>query len=52
MECGTNEITNRLIRRFIPKGTYISNTNKKRIKYIRNGINDYPRRLFNYKLSK
>jgi len=51
-ERGTNEITNRLIRRFIPKGTDISKISIKRIKYIEKWINNYPRRLFNYKSSK
>lgn len=50
-ERGTNEITNRLIRRFIPKGTDISKISKKRIKYIENWINNYPRKIFNYKSS-
>jgi IS30 family transposase len=48
-ERGTNENTNKLIRRFIPKGTDISKINNKRIKQIENWINDYPRRIFGYK---
>jgi IS30 family transposase len=48
-ERGTNENTNKLIRRFIPKGTDIGKISKKRIKYIENWINNYPRKIFGYK---
>ena len=48
-ERGTNENTNKLIRRFIPKGTDISRISKARIKYIENWINSYPRRILGYK---
>lgn len=48
-ERGTNENTNKLIRRFIPKGTDISKISKAKIKYIENWINSYPRRLLGYK---
>ena len=48
-ERGTNENINKLIRRFIPKGTDIDKISKKRIKYIENWINNYPRRIFGYK---
>jgi len=50
-ERGTNENINKLIRRFIPKGTDIGKVSKKRIKYIEKWINSYPRRLFGYKSS-
>lgn len=48
-ERGTNENINKLIRRFIPKGTDINKINNARIKYIENWINSYPRRIFGYK---
>jgi IS30 family transposase len=51
-ERGTNENINKLIRRFIPKGTDINGISKARIKQIENWINNYPRRIFGYKSSK
>lgn len=50
-ERGTNENSNRLIRRFIPKGADISKISIRRIKYIESWINNYPRKIFNYKSS-
>lgn len=50
-ERGTNENENKLIRRFIPKGTDISKYTHKEVKRIENWINNYPRRLFNGKSS-
>lgn len=50
-ERGTNENNNRLIRRFIPKGTDITNINKTFIKEIEDWINNYPRAMFDYKSS-
>ena len=48
-ERGSNENGNRLIRRFIPKGTDITLITEEFIKYIENWINNYPRAMFNYK---
>ncbi len=48
-ERGTNENTNKLIRRFIPKGTDIGRISKKTIKWIETWINNYPRRILAYK---
>ena len=48
-ERGTNENSNRLIRRFIPKGTDITPISEEYIAYIENWINNYPRAIFNYK---
>ena len=48
-ERGSNENGNRLIRRFIPKGTDITLISEKFIKYVENWINNYPRAMFNYK---
>jgi IS30 family transposase len=50
-ERGTNENINKLIRRFIPKGTDIGKKSKAEITYIENWINSYPRRIFGYKSS-
>jgi len=51
-ERGTNENINKLIRRFIPKGTDISKISKAKIKSIEKWINNYPRRIFGYKSAK
>lgn len=44
-ERGTNENTNKLIRRFIPKGIDIGKISHKKIKIIEHWINNYPRRI-------
>lgn len=44
-ERGTNENTNRIIRRFVPKGVDISLFPKKQIMQIQHWINNYPRRI-------
>jgi transposase, IS30 family len=51
-ERGSNENANKLIRRFIPKGTDISGYTKAQIRAIEQWINDYPRKIFGYKSSK
>lgn len=48
-ERGSNENANRLIRRFIPKGTDITLISEEFIKYVENWINNYPRAMFKYK---
>jgi transposase, IS30 family len=48
-ERGSNENQNRMIRRFIPKGTNIHEVSDKEIENIRNWMNNYPRRKFGYK---
>lgn len=48
-ERGTNENSNKLIRRFIPKGTDIGKISQARVKYIEEWMNNYPRRIFGYK---
>ncbi len=50
-ERGTNEQTNGMIRRFVPKGTLISPIPKEKIMKIQSRINNYPRRLFGGKSS-
>lgn len=48
-ERGTNENTNKLIRRFIPKGMDIGKISQAQINRIEKWINNYPRRIFGYK---
>jgi len=48
-ERGTNENQNRMIRRFIPKGTDISKLSDKDIKRIESWMNNYPRKILDYK---
>ena len=43
-ERGANECANKLIRRFIPKGTDISKYPKKFIRFIQHWMNNYPRK--------
>ena len=47
-ERGTNENMNRMIRRFIPKGTDIASYTKKEIQRIENWLNNYPRKILDY----
>lgn len=51
-EHGTNGNSNKLIRRFIPKGTDIGKISKTYIKYIEKWMNSYPRRILGYKSPK
>lgn len=48
-ERGSNENANKLIRRFIPKGTDIGKLKHKDIQRIEHWINNYPRRIFGYR---
>lgn len=48
-ERGTNENSNKLIRRFIPKGIDIEKISDVEIKRIEQWMNNYPRRIFSYK---
>lgn len=50
-ERGTNENNNRMIRRWIPKGTDMTNIKESFIKEIEDWINNYPRAMFDYKSS-
>lgn len=45
-ERGTNENHNRLIRRWLPKGTI--KTTPKEVAFIENWINNYPKKMFDY----
>jgi IS30 family transposase len=48
-ERGTNENQNRMIRRFVPKGTDISKLSDKDVEEIQEWMNNYPRRILGYK---
>lgn len=45
-ERGSNEVANKLIRRFIPKGTDFDEYGRRKIRRIEEWINNYPRELF------
>ena len=47
-ERGSNENTNRIIRRFIKKGRKIENFTRSTIKTIEDWINNYPRKILNF----
>ncbi|GAA0053881.1 IS30 family transposase [Streptococcus canis] len=49
-ERGTNENHNRLIRRWLPKGS--KNATQQQVAFIENGINHYPKKLLDYKSPK
>ena len=48
-ERGTNENLNKMIRRFVPKGSDISKISKRMVERIENWLNNYPRRILGYK---
>lgn len=48
-ERGTNENQNRMIRRFVPKGTDIADVSDKEVKWIQDWMNNYPRKILGYK---
>ena len=48
-ERGTNENQNRMIRRFIPKGTDIADVSEKEVTRIQEWMNNYPRKILGYK---
>jgi IS30 family transposase len=48
-ERGTNENQNRMIRRFVPKGTDIADVSDKEIRRIQDWMNNYPRKILGYK---
>ena len=50
-ERGSNENQNGFIRRFIPKGSPISNYSEEYMQEVQNFINNYPRAIFNGKNS-
>ncbi len=48
-ERGTNENTNGLIRRFLPKGTDFNKISLQRLKQIENNLNNRPRKVLGFK---
>ena len=48
-ERGTNEVTNKMVRRKVPKGTNFDDKTDEDIKKIENWINGYPRRIHGYR---
>ncbi len=44
-ERGTNEVTNRMVRRWLPKGTSFDKLTRKEVQRIEDWINDYPREI-------
>jgi len=48
-ERGSNEVQNKMIRRFIPKGTEIHYVSQEEINIIENWMNNYPRKRLGYK---
>lgn len=47
-ERGSNENNNKLIRRFIPKGSNIDDVSEEQIQEIQDWMNNYPRKLHGY----
>jgi IS30 family transposase len=48
-ERGSNENGNRILRRFVPKGTDIGKLTPIELQTIEDWVNNYPRRIFGYK---
>ncbi len=48
---GSNENLNKMIRRFLPKGSSFKNLSRNQIKRIEKWINNYPRKMFGFKSS-
>ena len=47
-ERGSNERANRIIRRFVPKGSDLSKYTRKEIQIIEDWINNYPRKILDF----
>jgi IS30 family transposase len=47
-ERGSNENGNRMLRRFIPKGTALSDLSEEQLQAYEDWVNNYPRRLLSY----
>jgi IS30 family transposase len=48
-ERGSNENGNRILRRFVPKGTDIGKMSVEELQQIEDWVNNYPRKIFGYK---
>ncbi|MBO8173532.1 MAG: IS30 family transposase [Bacillaceae bacterium] len=46
---GSNENQNKMIRRFLPKGSSFKDLKKSEVKMIENWMNNYPRKMFGFK---
>lgn len=51
-ERGSNENGNRILRRFVPKGTDIGKLTDKELQRIEDWVNNYPRKIPGYKTAK
>jgi IS30 family transposase len=51
-ERGTNENTNGLIRRYLPKGTDFNKIDENKLNFIQEKLNNRPRKIINYKTPK
>ncbi len=47
-ERGTNEVTNKMVRRKVPKGTNFDGMTDAEVEEMENWINNYPRRIHGY----
>jgi IS30 family transposase len=50
-ERGSNENGNRILRRFVPKGTDLSSLTEAELQRIEDWVNNYPRKILGYKTS-
>lgn len=48
-ERGSNENGNKILRRFVPKGTDITKLSVKELQQIEDWVNNYPRKIFGFK---
>jgi len=51
-ERGSNENANRMIRRFIPKGSDISKLTRRQIRQVEDWINNYPRKILDFETAE
>lgn len=51
-ERGSNENANRMIRRFIPKGSDLSKLTRQQIRQVENWINNYPRKILGFETAE
>lgn len=51
-ERGSNEVANRLIRRFVPKGTSLDDKTHEEIQWIEDWMNGYPRKILGYQCAQ
>lgn len=51
-ERGSNENANRMIRRFIPKGSNISKLTRRQIRQVEDWINNYPRKILDFETAE